>query len=82
MFQVAIEAILAILLGWTLVTQVALPLIRGTRLFPLFRTDLSQASEAVIDAQSRVEVTELEKRAEEINASVKPTPKTTKGKAK
>jgi len=69
MFQAIFELALAVIVVLSIITQLAWPMIKGTRLFPAFRKDLSLASEKIIEAEQEAEVKELETRAEEVKAA-------------
>jgi hypothetical protein len=64
-----VEGLLVILLIWTLFLQVMIPLIRGSKLFPMFkkeaklRSDLESVNQSVIEKEleQRIKSTKKEK---------------------
>ncbi len=36
---IAFEVLIVVTLGWILITQLSIPIIRGTKLFPMFRKE-------------------------------------------
>ena len=58
-------------------TQLVIPLWKGTKIFPIFRSDLNKVSSEISKASSELEVAEIEKTVKKIRRKTNQT-KTTK----
>lgn len=75
MIQFLFEFTLVSLVILGLITQVILPLLRNSPLFPLLRKDLKQAEEKLHEAHAEVEVKQIEKKTEDLLKPFKTTGK-------
>lgn len=72
MIRLLLEAIVFILGAATLVTQVIIPLFKGTALFPIFNKERREIASGITEVLSDAEVAELRKEYEEFREQVKP----------
>jgi predicted negative regulator of RcsB-dependent stress response len=59
-------------------TQVIWPWWKGTKLFPIFRKKVSEASDNIVEATQKAEIEEMKQRAKSISAASKQKTQTTK----
>ncbi len=71
---IAFEVLIVVTLGWTLITQVSIPIIRGTKLFPMFRKEEKLKDELAELKQETIEKN-IEKRIKNKKRETSSNPK-------
>ncbi len=78
MLPFVIDFLVFSLLVLVVITQLLIPIWKGTKIFPIFRKKISSAVNEIQEAQTDLEVTRLKNEAEQIRERVKQTKTTTK----
>jgi|WetSurSiteA1Bulk_404760.scaffolds.fasta_scaffold112637_2 hypothetical protein len=78
MFQWVMEIVIFLSVIWAFWTQVAYPIYKGTKLFPIFRKKLTAVSDKIQEAGTDLEAARLEQEAQQLRDAVKQTKNKTK----